>query len=507
MKYTLRVLIIGAVFLIQLFLIQQVFAATAGVDTYNGSNACTTPWSDISSQWSPTPDPTCEVGIPPNKNYCSPNSSYEVLCTAAHGCVDGSKPVLNTCQACADQSNFEYQDYQCTGNLTPSGNDSLGKQITQCSTPYPTPIPLNSPERPCYRSENGSNVQLYTEPADNAVVEANSAPSTNDSTCLYDNPPFDPNIANSSSSNPIVYEGYTYNNGGVGMWNNGGTQWTSSANYNLGSQDSQDNTNWGLGRVALPTSIPWSDTYNIAQADFAFSVTAPSTAGTYNFDWQMVKDGTGGQWFGAICKDTVTVIPPISGWISASTNTVTQGNSISFTAGATDADGTLDSIRIFEALSTSDLSVGSSWTEIPTNCSTAPNSLPFADTSSQQCTGSYTWNTPGTYDVVVNAYSSSGAACSGNPSLSSGFVACGPADMTTVTITAPVPPPSCDSTPVCTGACTAPSSCSSTTGTQSGCTYTTYSGGGTCTQVSAPDQSCTNTPTVCSSGYSCVSGT
>jgi len=50
--------------------------------------------------------------------------------------------------------------------------------------------------------------------------------------------------------------------------------------------------------------------------------------------------------------------------------------------------------------------------------------------------------------------------------------------------------PNCNSGPSC-GACS--NSCGS--GTQS-CTYTTYSGGGACTQVGAPSQSCTGTTCV-----------
>lgn len=72
---------------------------------------------------------------------------------------------------------------------------------------------------------------------------------------------------------------------------------------------------------------------------------------------------------------------------------------------------------------------------------------------------------------------------------------------TTVTVT-----PNCNATPVCSGACNAAENiCPSSSGTRNGCVYTTYSGAGSCTQTTAPDQPCTKTYT-CSSGNVCVSG-
>jgi RHS repeat-associated protein len=75
------------------------------------------------------------------------------------------------------------------------------------------------------------------------------------------------------------------------MTNSGTSTWTSANNYGLGSQNPQDNTTWGLGRVALPSSVAPG-----AQVTFNFRVTAPSTSGTYNFQWRMVHDGVA--WFG-----------------------------------------------------------------------------------------------------------------------------------------------------------------------------------------------------------------
>ncbi|MDT5014136.1 MAG: hypothetical protein QOD39_296, partial [Mycobacterium sp.] len=70
--------------------------------------------------------------------------------------------------------------------------------------------------------------------------------------------------------------------------NTGGAIWTTADNYKLGSQNPQDNTRWGLSRVALPGSAG-----NGSPVAFTFNVTAPSIPGTYPFQWQMVQEGVG----------------------------------------------------------------------------------------------------------------------------------------------------------------------------------------------------------------------
>ncbi len=79
----------------------------------------------------------------------------------------------------------------------------------------------------------------------------------------------------------------------------------------------------------------------------------------------------------------------------------------------------------------------------------------------------------------------------------------------TVTATLVAEVPLCNTTISCTGACTAPANTCAppNNGTQSGCVYTAYTGGGACTQVAAPNQSCPlnncTSPNTCPNG-SCV---
>jgi Ig-like domain from next to BRCA1 gene/Carbohydrate binding domain len=94
----------------------------------------------------------------------------------------------------------------------------------------------------------------------------------------------------------------------VTMKNTGTSTWTAANNYRLGSQNPQDNKVW-LGnthRVCL------NSVDSIApgqQKAFTFTVTAPSTAGTYHFQWRMLRESV--EWFGESSTniDVKVVVP------------------------------------------------------------------------------------------------------------------------------------------------------------------------------------------------------
>src|SRR5882672_58639 len=91
----------------------------------------------------------------------------------------------------------------------------------------------------------------------------------------------------------------------VRMLNQGTTTWTPGQLYRLGSQNPQDNTTWGLGRVDLSAGDSVSPG---ATTTFSFVVTAPSSPGSYNFQWQMVQDGV--EWFGAKTLNMAVQVVP-----------------------------------------------------------------------------------------------------------------------------------------------------------------------------------------------------
>lgn len=73
----------------------------------------------------------------------------------------------------------------------------------------------------------------------------------------------------------------------VSLRNSGTSSWNGT--YRLRSENPTGNSLWGLSTVSLPAAVaPGS------QVTFNFTISAPTTPGTYNFQWRMSKDGTGG---------------------------------------------------------------------------------------------------------------------------------------------------------------------------------------------------------------------
>jgi hypothetical protein len=63
--------------------------------------------------------------------------------------------------------------------------------------------------------------------------------------------------------------------------------WQTTDGYTLGSAGPTGNTIWGVSPVPLPTAVAPN-----ASVTFTFYIVAPTTVGTYNFQWQMNLDGT-----------------------------------------------------------------------------------------------------------------------------------------------------------------------------------------------------------------------
>jgi RHS repeat-associated protein len=97
----------------------------------------------------------------------------------------------------------------------------------------------------------------------------------------------------------------------VTLKNTGVWGWGPSSGHALGSQNPQNNTNWGLSRV--PSTVWLGPGSNVT---FNFNATAPATPGTYNFQWRMVHDATFG-WFGATTPNVaVQVVTPGAEFVS-----------------------------------------------------------------------------------------------------------------------------------------------------------------------------------------------
>ena len=83
--------------------------------------------------------------------------------------------------------------------------------------------------------------------------------------------------------------------------NTGTTTWTTSTGYKLGTQNPQDNSIWGTGRVEMdvdPLTHQPALVKPGGKVRFTRELTAPKTAGTYIFSWKMLREGY--EWFGNI---------------------------------------------------------------------------------------------------------------------------------------------------------------------------------------------------------------
>jgi hypothetical protein len=87
----------------------------------------------------------------------------------------------------------------------------------------------------------------------------------------------------------------------VSMQNNGSSFWL-PGQHKLGSQNPADNQTWGLNRVNVAGQVAPG-----ATATFSFTIRAPSTPGTYNFQWRMLEEGV--ESFGALSPNVTITVP------------------------------------------------------------------------------------------------------------------------------------------------------------------------------------------------------
>jgi hypothetical protein len=119
---------------------------------------------------------------------------------------------------------------------------------------------------------------------------ANCVPSTNRATFVRQSVP----------SSMVAGQSYPVS---ITMANVGISTWTTANSYALGSWNPPNNQTWGTGRIQLPTAVaPGS------QVTFAFTVTAPTRPGSYDFQWHMVQDMV--EWFGDSTPNVPVAVNP-----------------------------------------------------------------------------------------------------------------------------------------------------------------------------------------------------
>jgi hypothetical protein len=105
-----------------------------------------------------------------------------------------------------------------------------------------------------------------------------------------------------SQSVPTVMQAGQQAQVSVTMRNTGSNTWTAGS-YQLGAQNPHDNSNWGSSRVNLSGA---DNVANGEQKTFTWTVTAPSTTGTYNFQWRVLNVGV--EWFGDLSTNVPVLV-------------------------------------------------------------------------------------------------------------------------------------------------------------------------------------------------------
>ena len=127
-------------------------------------------------------------------------------------------------------------------------------------------------------------------------------------------PPADDAMFISQSVPSNMTAGQTYNVT-VTVGNAGSSTWLAGGKYQLASQNPAGNAVWSVapdGSQGKGNSISSSTTVGInSDITFSFAVTAPSTPGTYNFQWQMANEtGASYQYFGEQTDNVVITVGP-----------------------------------------------------------------------------------------------------------------------------------------------------------------------------------------------------
>ena len=235
--------------------------------------------------------------------------------------VDGQRYLIFV----PDEENTVADDGLTTTYITPTPTPSPTPSVSP-TTPSPTPTPSDTPKELTKLDSMLYTVQTQKseESADNFIAAHTgvdgdgNAVILSDSTLFIDSTYSLANYNISSANNEQLLKniikfiaepkyqnnsdfvdqtvpttmlaGQTYEIS-VEMKNNGNKAWiqNSSNPYRLGD----DSWTWGLGRVELASG---EIIYSGQSKVFTFNVTAPSTRGTYDMQWQMVQEGA--EWFG-----------------------------------------------------------------------------------------------------------------------------------------------------------------------------------------------------------------
>ncbi|MDD5542142.1 MAG: NBR1-Ig-like domain-containing protein [Acidobacteriia bacterium] len=306
------------------------------------------------------PNPTWMTATPSSQTipgyitYCTdtPNTTVDLRYYWNGGSYEADSGVTFDSGGCTSVY-YNYDgwagNYQFTA-IRNSANGSSGSwsSINTYVTLYPTPAPPSisyfysndssinqgngtylfwSSNNAVYAYINGQYVStsgwLYVTPSTTTtytLVVYNSAWQQTSSSVTVSVIPLYDNAYMSSQSVPSpMSQGTTYTVS-VSMTNNGTTTWQGTG-YHLDSQNPAENTTWGINHVYLNSGETIPPGYT---KTFTFTIHAPTSSGSYNFQWQMVHDGVG--FFGSPSVNVTMSPVPQPTSMSFSPTAVNAGN-------------------------------------------------------------------------------------------------------------------------------------------------------------------------------------
>ncbi|MCV9385267.1 NBR1-Ig-like domain-containing protein [Reichenbachiella ulvae] len=170
-----------------------------------------------------------------------------------------------------------------------------------------------------------------------------------------------------SQSVPAVMEAGQSMTVTVTMNNSGTKTWIAGSHF-LGSQSPQDNVIWGTSRSVLTQNVAPGVDYT-----FSINITAPTTVGTYDFQWKMLEDMV--EWFDAASpKLDIMVYNPndylddcdaITGWQTSGSNSLVLSGTVQQGSGSVKINGlgTDEFKKVFSPVYNSGLPVANAYLE------------------------------------------------------------------------------------------------------------------------------------------------
>jgi hypothetical protein len=228
-----------------------------------------------------------------------------------------------------------------TPTYTPTTTPTHTPTLSQGATPYPTTTPTETPtqtptETPpvtntptCTPTRTPPTTPTPTETWAGCTPTATITRSPDPTQTASETPPVTPSNTPTPSTTPnppgndatfvdmTIPAGLTHALGStftvnVTYNNSGRTTWTrpvggTTNDYNLGSQNPQDNNNWGTDRADEVLNVPAKSSHT-----FSIACQAPVNPGTYTMQWKMVQENV--EWFGDPTNSVDIVVLPTVWW-------------------------------------------------------------------------------------------------------------------------------------------------------------------------------------------------